>query len=341
MLQVISDHVKDRWYDWFPGQPRPSRFCFLKVSTSIAPQGKIVLLVFGDNQREPQLVVKWTRHPELSWLIRHEHEILQEIYPRLSPRMQASVSGPLDLFRHGRSVVLMTRALPGKRLSLAIFEAMRLGNFSKVLGYMREVAAWATMLHRETRQSVSIEGAVESWLKMFIDYYQPPDRVQAELIRAAAKVSSVERVVAHGDLSPGNILVSRKGVRVIDWGMSDTRGVPVIDVYHLLLSVAYYLSARPYQKRNYEKAFDYMFLHPGAARNMAVAVLHRYMGELKLDTSTLFEWFLLALAYEATVGLKWFGAAGENDQIFASLLDQALDREPVLRETFGRRTSQG
>ena len=87
---------------------------------------------------------------------------------------------------------------------------------------------------------------------------------------------------AHGDLWPGNVLLNRDGLAVVDWGHFTQRGSPLWDLWFLLYT---YASAFPWPDRSVvppEDAFRRAFLSPGWYSDLATELVRRHLRALGL-----------------------------------------------------------
>lgn len=320
----------------------------------LAPQGAVVLRGRGRGRKSvvllyqdgrPLLCLKTARGPGVDDL-RAEHQGLLAMCEL--PGLAGAVPPTYGMTQVGGCHLLVQGALPGSLLAGELRSAVRPGRVTRpalhaVRGWL-QVLQTATVGTPETLRSAAVVEGLSVQLDR--DGVLSPRREGAltALQRLAESVGDVDVPCSatHGDLWPGNVLRSRTGVGVIDWGHYRPQAPATDDLWFLLLTTAHVLPGSRRSWRSPEQAFATAFLEDGWYGRLTAAVVREHLSWLGLPVDAaalLLLGFLLGQADHAhrlsarepvgPAGIDWAG-------LVLHLLDaHAGHRGPVLLRLIG------
>lgn len=270
-----------------------------------------------DLQREHDALVALQRHPELRGAV------------------------PASLGLHdvvGRHVLVQT-ALPGTPVSLALRTTLR--RRASVTTSLHATQRWLSALQRTTtsgRTPVDVAGLLERYRGAVAHgraLSATGSRTLERLEQSASRLQglTIPETGGHGDLWPGNLLLARGQVGVVDWEHYEEATNPLRDLVFLLLTTAY---SFPWQGRRWiapALAFERAFLSSGWYGDLVLDVTRKHLRDLDVPASAgELLLFLTAADYvlrESDAGAPVGPPGADWDALSRSLLESGGSR---LRE---------
>jgi hypothetical protein len=248
LLPELLDWLRQAWPELFPGQRRPRALDCVIQGTGV---GKIIGFVLADGQASPSCVVKLPRSAGDNGELLHELHVINELRRRGGALAQATLPHPLAApLIQGRQLVVEA-LLPGELFSsvVPVGGDFHLDTARRHLGQIRD---WYVGLQRATWPAPEPLTAsdVESLCLIPIRRARQeaelrPQEVQfLDDLAARARRLEGQRLplgFVHGDLRPGNVLIHRGALRVLDWQFGSLRALPLLDWFEF--AFRYYCDA--------------------------------------------------------------------------------------------------
>jgi hypothetical protein len=238
VIEVVR-HAERMWPAWFGGDPAPATDPVFLAGGPAHRRRAIVFLFpggHGPRAARPAVVLKVALTPKDAANIGREFRALCEVRSRVPPVIRASIPEALGLYRAGNSLVLASRAQEGHRLMVPNLTAR--GSYvgpRLVRRFLARAFTWSNDLAEATRAPRDASGSeLQEIAERFLAAYPCHGRTGAE-IRAFARSLGRERITwtpswQHREMSEGNVLIQRGGLRVIDWEHASGRSEPWFDV---------------------------------------------------------------------------------------------------------------
>ena len=248
-------------------------------------------LVFVPGSDRPALVAKLAAGDAMATLAA-ELRNLETLAAAPGVSFRRSVPAPLGFSEEDGAVFLLESALGGQPLHPA-------GNPRALRRDLEQVADWVVLFHHETGcvkgplDDASAERLLHRPFAAYLERFRPGAAERRWLETAARESATLARealplVFAHGDLCAPNVLIDGGEIRVIDWEIPFSPGLPAFDLIHLLACTAQRDGDHD-GLEVYQRAF---FAEDGLAR-LSRTVLERYARALGLAVETLRPLFTL------------------------------------------------
>lgn len=203
---------------------------------------RVVLLPFGPEAAQPDLVIKLWRSPDRNDSSANEQSTLGAIQS-IRGGEPPSVPSPLGAFRWGPLSVGVESYCPGRSFSIAnsrwgSSRRRKIEVLENVLAGLAEFSG-RTVIRREPWGAGKTSARVEEVLRSYEEdlLTTPAEGRLFAAVRARSESlrgSSVPIVWSHPDLGPSNVLVRSNGVTLIDWATA-APGLPLQDVLYFVL----------------------------------------------------------------------------------------------------------
>ncbi len=235
-----------------------------------------------DEKGSSRFVMKIPFHPQSGKRLARQFETLQTLLERAPSfsSLRAVLPAPIVKLECQGQTVFVESLCPGFDLSLCYKSA---DNLQRIFRLGLE---FLLNLYRDTNSRPSYRSATwESWLEeressldsIIHASYRDRWRKLIGSVRDYFQQAPPSLVWMHGDFWPGNLLVNEAGDRltgVVDWAFSDSEGIPLIDLFHLLLYIKTFASGR---------AFSHLLAERLSARRFdddEQPLIHEYCQEL-------------------------------------------------------------
>lgn len=267
MLAELTERLIGRW-DVARFGRAPRTLSYLGVAGRVEG-GTTSLLAFADGDARPRLAVKIHRRDDGGAAVRSEAAILERLHGRAD--LAGSVPEVVLAERIAGSWILVQSAFDGPPLRIETDLRRRAQDAERVFRWLARlpVERGPDAAGRIRRRALALSDELRGTVG---------DATGIAALVAAIDVDTVAAqgaVVAHGDLTPHNILVTHGGLAVIDWTDARDDGFALEDAL-LFLSHLYVLRARSGRDaRSVPDAFARAFVDRGPERD-AVRALVRH-----------------------------------------------------------------
>jgi len=208
---------------------------------------KVTLLVTPPGATRPQLAVKTATTQAAANAVLAEADVLAQLQQLPLLHLRSTIPRVRELAHTGGLPALVCEVLPGRPMSVAYHSFRHTARRRPVTHDLRAVADWLAALQTLTAgPSAAVEWPAELYDRLRQRHAGAPSLAAASevLARAAERLAPARtpRVVVHGDLWAGNVLVHGGKVSgVVDWEAATAAGEPLRDLARLVLSYALYL----------------------------------------------------------------------------------------------------
>ncbi len=240
---------------------------------------RVVLLPFGPEAREPELVIKLWRSPERNIDSANEQSTLTAIRSSRVGVESRFVPAPLGLLRWGQLSVGVESYCPGRSFAISNSRwgrsrRRKVEDLENVMAGFAEFYGRATIRREPWSADMSerVEGVLQRYEAELLT--TSGERRLFEAVRRRSESllgGSLPIVWSHPDLGPSNVLIrSDSSITIIDWAKA-APGLPLLDVlYFVLISCFEICDARDEEGRLV--VFRRLFLESNPGDRMAVAV---------------------------------------------------------------------
>lgn len=258
MLDRVKEIIQKNWGEWFP-DPAPRRPAFAKIAGNSLADGRVILLVFTENDRSPRLIIKIPRSPNQVDTTHQEYTFLTQLHHSVGGDLAASLPRPLHYETLNDVCLYFESAVVGKmmgnlRSPWHVSDGYRTRR--QTARNVNEALNWLSDLHQQTAtnyQSMD-RRRIENWADLTILRYRPIGAAPEHVLHALE--IGVERLVdllegqelplscEHGDYWAGNIVLTKRGMGVIDWADARFDRPPLYDAFFFVNSYALGFSPR-------------------------------------------------------------------------------------------------
>jgi aminoglycoside phosphotransferase len=282
----------ERFIETHGGDIRPtptgSPSAYVVATPNFPSSRSVVFLMRPDTSCQPTVVAKIARAECDGRPLACEATNLRAV-----ERAQVGVEAP-RLIAHGlyeRHAVLLESALPGPLMQPRLVR-------HRPAPCLEAGLQWIEQFHRATRvPACSLPGrlalVVKSQLKQLEPLMADEPPMQALLLRVRRETGRLDSlnmplVFEHGDLSSPNVLWLGNGrIGVLDWELSDPRGLPAVDLFFFLAFIAF-ARERATSPEQCVTAFRRAFFGPDAWTHPYIARYARSVGVPKTALTPLF-----------------------------------------------------
>ncbi len=241
MIEEACQAILEHWERLPVSRPRPQRLQYWVDGTGAE---KVSVFLFADDHAEPCLVMKAARSRAGARPLRRAHRLVVRLRSACPTHVRQAIPEQTLLELPSGRWVVGERYVAGTSISRLVADRRRTGREAAEL--MAPALRWLREFQQAMRISVGprgqkagtrlIEREIEEFRRAFplsttgLDFLgHTRDAGVAWLAGGGALVP------VHGDFEPGNVLLSREGIGVLDWGFGRPIGLPVFDLLFLLL----------------------------------------------------------------------------------------------------------
>lgn len=243
------DWVLSEWTGWFSEAP-PASLCPVFLAGGPAHRTRASMFLFENAKPVPRVVIKIAFTGAEAGHLRGELNALRAVRLVLPADLADTIPRALGLTDlHGRTL-LATEAMAGKRLLVPYLDHRPYFSGRRLLRrYHVQSFAWTRRLADSTARShhTADEGMLEELVERFLAT-NALSSTRAQEVRAFGRAVGRSQIRwfpawQHGDLSVGNVLRHRGGLRFLDWEHASADSPPWLDVSYapvaaLLLALA-------------------------------------------------------------------------------------------------------
>ena len=240
---------------------------------------KLTFFLFEENEKEPFALAKFTPFPRGREEVIGEYKTLQLIRLKMNNEMKNTIPKPIALINFGAHPVLFMKFHPGKPMDSqinGIFNAWNLDrnlamvtkwliNFNSCFKYKPKSLS-KTEINKFLAEPVYrlIKTDKSMSIKSFSWYFDKLESMKKNQFYLTPK---------HADLWPGNIIVNKNKVMVLDWENFGLASLPLFDIFHFMVS--YFITMNFNSSKNeFEKFYKIFF-----TSNKYAAYIRKYVEE--------------------------------------------------------------
>ncbi|MER3403839.1 MAG: hypothetical protein C4289_00560 [Chloroflexota bacterium] len=242
MLPDLRRYILENWTRVTGDKLAPRDVTILVQGTGA---GKLCCYIFPAGARRPALVAKVPRSPRDNPLLAREYGLIQYLRSRGSPYLQATLPAPLVMTAVAGHLVVIEIYLPGQVVDGLLARNRQTGTSPLRDVYLKLAADWLLRSQAETASSPTrlTEAQFDTFilrplteLRTTAHLTESETRYLERLAQRARELARLELplVFRHGDLRPGNLLVSHGMLKVVDWENGAPVGLPLLDLFGLL-----------------------------------------------------------------------------------------------------------
>lgn len=200
---------------------------------------KVNYLIFSADRARPTLLIKIARTASYQERLLHEHQALVTIWQ--TSTLQSSVPKPVGLFEVDNNLFLLEQCLPGTSLKVLLRRRQRIKPV-QVQQDCRQSITWLHNMQQVTcsgTETFNGEMAVNQRLKRLT--ITLPTSFIKNLKALALQYAGLNIPISHhhGDYWPGNLLLNKGGLGVIDWEDFQPNAWPFHDFFHFFINYAH------------------------------------------------------------------------------------------------------
>lgn len=263
MTKWVLQIAASRWREWTGHRPKQLHAALI---ASTRHEGHRFALIIADGWRRPSVVAKVAQRGVDQAEVESEFSTLRDAYEELPLRFRSQMPAPLIIEHLDSGCAMFTTAVRGARpvLPQLLGRRERLG-VASLDSYLVASLAFARDLARAT---ASDQGAADESLDEFSRLHG------SHRLDALREHTQTARCWQHGDPAPGNVLMTRTGVRLIDWEHASPDHYPWHDAAYQALVLS--LIAANQTDSSVTEAFDAMYLGSSWAGNLVRARVAEY-----------------------------------------------------------------
>ncbi len=232
--------------EWLP-TPLPEPLTAIKVAGSESMSRKVNFLVFGNESKHPQLLIKIIRDGSINKDLEKEHDTLSKLYR--SSKLQLHIPQPIGIYHHKGLQVLVEGYLHGISVENLVRRSTNRQQYSFMSNTLSQITAWLIDFHSATfHEDYSLFNLREVEQNLLQHSPLLSEKLTNELITMAKEVDGISIPITgrHGDFWAGNILILKDGIGVIDWETFTPEASPLDDLF-------FFCSV--YGKKNFSETF--------------------------------------------------------------------------------------
>jgi thiamine kinase-like enzyme len=301
MLPALLENLTDRWREPLGqrGVQLQQPLSALQIGGARGKERKVNFLVFESGGSQPVLMMKVARTTAYQGQLRHEHEALTAVWQ--NPALKAAVPRPLGLFMFEKRFVLLEQCVPGTSLKVLLRRQQRVSR-QQVQHDCQQALAWLQQMQQATYSGIETF-AGEALLTGYLERLANPlPKAFVQQLRTLAREYeglAIPLCSRHGDYWPGNLILHKGQLGVIDW--EDFLAV-AWPFYDLFLFFTNYTSTYPWDGWRWTRApaaFARAFLQDNWFSQLITSSVQQYLQRLKIPPASAALFFSLFLLERA------------------------------------------
>jgi hypothetical protein len=234
VIGPLTEYAEAQWQTWF--ERSHDQIGIAIGSGGPAHRTRAAVFAFEGHRRRPSVVMKIAFTELEASFLRHEHDALAAIRPRLAAPMRRSMPRALGIAEIEGNTVLSMEALRGKRLLVPNLGGTGGPLPRKLLGdFYRRAFDWSNELATTTSSDRQLDGsALAEMVDRYIGLGPQTATVASRLgsFRSAVAASGIgwSHSWQHADLAVGNVLFDHGEIRLLDWEHASEHSQPWFDL---------------------------------------------------------------------------------------------------------------
>lgn len=236
MLPQIENYLLRAWNQLPEAGPTPGRLSFLGQATGVS---KACFFIFADDERSPRYIAKLPRSPAYNEELMQEVSTIQHLRATVSEKLRATIPGPMHIVQLCGHCVVIEPVLPGRPMD-AITLAGGALDPATTASQIALAHQWLIKIQQETphRNGKLDATTIRQFFVEPLKIMQMNNDLTASEAKYTEKLSHDARALEghqlplylyHGDFRPGNILIDRDRIAVLDWQFSRPSAPPLLD----------------------------------------------------------------------------------------------------------------
>lgn len=266
MTSEIQKYLLHNWAALGIKRNPPKRFSFLGIRGSLEGN-KFIFLVFANNDKTPILIVKLPRYPNDLRSLENEKESLLQLRASTSTVIQESIPRVLLLGQTSNQWVLVENFMDGK-LMIPFIDRNGLPKRELLKKHFDIITTWLSQFKNETSNMIFWDSnSINEYVSRPIEEFQENSSLSKDAVdylnylRAMAdelRGCSVPLFFQHGDFLPGNILLDKNKIKIVDWEFSRKMAFPLFDEFSFITDYCCN-GAEKAGRMNYLEAFRILY----------------------------------------------------------------------------------
>jgi len=334
MTSEIEKYLVRNWDVLGLKRNRPSRFSFLGERGSLEGN-KFIFFAFADNDKRPILVVKLPRCPSDLKLLENERDSLLQLRASTSMAIRESLPQVLLLDQVSSQWVLIQSFVYGEVMT-PVLDHNGLPKRRNLRKHLEITTPWLSQFKNETSSRIIWDSdSIDEHVTRPIDEFRRNSHLSKD---AVGYLNSLRHVTdelrgcsvllffQHGDFQPGNVLLDKNRITVVDWDVSRKMALALFDEFSFITNYCC-SSAERAGRMNYLQAFQILWFSKNWLSRFCKDWLQCYCRTLNLDTKYVKFYFAMFLISHA-------------NQEYADLLTELNrgDYMPLRENSAGKRT---
>ena len=304
MIPELKYFILKNWDKCFHGPMKPKEIAILqRTSTWLDEKGKVVFLIFGDDDSAPFLIAKIVRNERYNESIKKEFENLSYMWNQAADDFRTTLPKPIELATIADKLVYFEEAVPGRSLPLlwasspfwvrrkAISHLMqRLGEW--LWDFYSNIGIQEKKLTAEDVQTLFLVSLRTYEAKHMLDSVEKEFLSKFEDLTGSLVGTTLPLTGCHGDFWGGSILVEKGKIKVIDWEFFRMPRLPLYDLFTLAIHPGFSFG------KIYGSTLFYEFkgcFHRNWYIDLLKVTVNRLSQKLNLDVSILKLLFIMVL----------------------------------------------
>lgn len=294
MKEQLLIYVRNHWSK-FGLEDRPTEIDFFVKNK----YRKLTFFFLEKNQKKPFALAKSTPFPRDKNEIIKEYKILSFVNSKVKGKLKKTIPKPISLVKVGNSPVLFQNFLPGEIISSKVNDIFKIKHLNK---NFKKVNDWLIAFNNCFKKK-SIYLNDKQIKKLIIGPIHKSISLDKTLSKKdfkwifnrieLLKKTPLYLIPKHTDFWPGNILINKNEIKVLDWEDFGLSNLPFFDLFHFIVS--YFLLIDFYFTRDEYHKFYKIFFTKNKYNNYIRKYVKDYCKAFNLNPKLLDLFFLLYL----------------------------------------------
>lgn len=291
MKEQLIKHIKANWRDF--GLMRAPR----RVNFFIKNKYRKLTFFFFIKGR-PLAIAKFTPFPRDKDEIRKEYEILLDVHSYVGPNLKKTIPKPISLVEIDGHPVMFQQFLPGKTMASTANAFPKTRHLDR--NFKRAVNWLIDFNNCYKKKAIILDE--KSINKLFIEPVNTIIRNNRSLSKEdfnwlfektkSMKSARIHLISKHTDFWPGNILMNKEKLAILDWEDFGLSELPLFDLFHFIVS---YFLAMNLNKKDENETFYKTFFTMSKYRQNIRSYVKKYCRAFSIDMNLLDVYFAMYL----------------------------------------------
>jgi len=247
MVPELKYFIIKNWDSCFHSPIKPKEIAIIqRTSTWLDEKGKIVFLVFRDDDSVPFLIAKIVRNERYNESVKKEFENLSYVWNQASDDFRTTLSRPIKLATIADKLVYFEEAVPGHSLPFLWTSSPFWAKRKAISHLMEKLSDWLWDFYSNIgiqEKRLTVEDIQIMFLvplrtyeaKHILDSVEKEFLLKFESSTGSLVGTTLPLTGCHGDFWGGSILVEEGKIKVIDWEFFHMPRLPLYDLFTLAI----------------------------------------------------------------------------------------------------------